>query len=333
MKATDCLLRVKNLSVEYRSDLETVKAVNGISFSLCKSETFGLVGETGAGKTTTALTCMRLLPENTGHVSGGEIEFEGKNLLSLSESDMQKIRGERMAMIFQDPMTSLNPVMSVSEQIEEALVFHNEDNKTKEQIQKRVDEVLTLVGIPASRKYEYPHQFSGGMKQRVVIAIALACEPLLLIADEPTTALDVTIQAQVIDMIRELRERLGTAMIMITHDLGIVAQTCDNVGVMYAGRIIEMGEASDIYLGKAHHPYTVGLFGSIPNLRTKTRRLTPIPGLMPDPTSLPKGCGFSPRCPQKISACDEIPPCAYRSGTHLICCHLLKEEKNWEEVR
>ena len=332
-KATGSLLRVKNLSVEYRTDLETVKAVNGISFSLEKSETFGLVGETGAGKTTTALTCMRLLPENTGRVTGGEIEFEGKKLLSLQEPEMQKIRGERIAMIFQDPMTSLNPVMSVSEQIEEALEFHNEDDKTKEEIQKRVDEVLSLVGISPSRKYDYPHQFSGGMKQRVVIAIALACEPLLLIADEPTTALDVTIQAQVIDMIRELKERLGTAMIMITHDLGIVAQTCDNVGVMYAGRIIEMGEASDIYLGKIHHPYTVGLFGSIPNLRTKTRRLTPIPGLMPDPTNLPKGCGFSPRCPQKISACDEIPPCVYRNGTHLICCHLLKEEKNWEEVR
>ena len=328
---TKPLLRVKNLSVEYRTDLETVKAVGGISFSLEKGETFGLVGETGAGKTTTALTCMRLLPENTGRVTGGKIEFEGKNLLDLPESEMQKIRGGLVAMIFQDPMTSLNPVMSVSEQIEEALEFHNEDDKTKEQIQKRVDEVLSLVGIPPSRKYDFPHQFSGGMKQRVVIAIALACEPLLLIADEPTTALDVTIQAQVIEMIRELRERLGTAMIMITHDLGIVAQTCDNVGVMYAGKLIEMGKASDIYLGESHHPYTVGLFGSIPNLRGKTRRLTPIPGLMPDPTNLPKGCGFSPRCPKKISACDEIPPCVYRNGTHLICCHLLKEEKNWKE--
>jgi peptide/nickel transport system ATP-binding protein len=244
---------------------------------------------------------------------------------------MQKIRGKRVAMIFQDPMTSLNPVMSVSEQIAEALGFHNEDNKTSAQIQKRVEEVLLLVGIPASRKHDFPHQFSGGMKQRVVIAMALACEPLLLIADEPTTALDVTIQAQVIDMIRELRERLGTAMIMITHDLGIVAQTCDNVGVMYAGKIIEMGKASDIYLAENHHPYTVGLFGSIPNLRGKTRRLTPIPGLMPDPTDLPKGCGFSPRCPRKIGACDEIPPAVYRNGTHMICCHLLKEEKNWEE--
>ena len=332
----DDLLRIKNLSVEYRTDLETVKAVNGISFSLKKGETFGLVGETGAGKTTTALTCMRLLPENTGRVTGGEIELNGKNLLDASEPDMQKIRGGIIAMIFQDPMTSLNPVMTVSDQIEEALGYHNDDNKTKEQLQKRVDEVLSLVGIPPSRKHDYPHQFSGGMKQRVVIAMALACEPLLLIADEPTTALDVTIQAQVIDMIRELRDRLGTAMIMITHDLGIVAQTCDNVAVMYAGKLVEVGTASDIFSGlaEAHHPYTTGLFGSIPNLRGKTRRLTPIPGLMPDPTNLPKGCGFSPRCPRKISVCDEIPPGVYRDGsnkTHLICCHLLKDEKNWEE--
>jgi peptide/nickel transport system ATP-binding protein len=327
----DYLLRIVNLSVEYRTDLETVKAVNGISFSLNKGETFGLVGETGAGKTTTALTCMRLLPENTGRVTGGKIEFKGINLLELPEPEMQKIRGERIAMIFQDPMTSLNPVMSVSEQIEEALEFHNEDNKTKEQIHKRVDEVLSLVGIPASRKYDYPHQFSGGMKQRVVIAMALACEPLLLIADEPTTALDVTIQAQVIGMIRELRERLGTAMIMITHDLGIVAQTCDNMAVMYAGKLVEKGKTSDIFQAEIHHPYTTGLFGSIPNLRGKAKRLTPIPGLMPDPTNLPKGCGFSPRCPKKVNACDETPPGVYRNGTHLICCHLMKEEANWRE--
>jgi peptide/nickel transport system ATP-binding protein len=244
---------------------------------------------------------------------------------------MQKIRGESIAMIFQDPMTSLNPVMSISEQIEEALELHNDDNKTKEQISKRVDEVLMMVGIPASRKYDYPHQFSGGMKQRVVIAMALSCEPVLLFADEPTTALDVTIQAQVIVMIRELRERLGTAMIMITHDLGIVAQTCDNVGVMYAGKMIEMGKASDIYGGEVHHPYTVGLFGSIPNLRSKTRRLTPIPGLMPDPTNLPAGCSFSPRCPKKMSVCDETPPCVYRSGTHQISCHILEENSSWRK--
>ncbi|MDR1732188.1 MAG: ABC transporter ATP-binding protein [Synergistaceae bacterium] len=329
---TDSLLRVKDLSVIYRTDLETVKAVNGITFSLNRGETLGLVGETGAGKTTTALACMGLLPENTGRVTGGVIEFEGKNLVRLPESEMQKIRGRRVAMIFQDPMTSLNPVMSVSEQIAEALELHNESGRTAEQIQKRVDEVLSLVGIPAARKYDYPHQFSGGMKQRVVIAMALACEPELLIADEPTTALDVTIQAQVINMIRELRDRLGTAMIMITHDLGIVAQTCDNVAVMYAGRLIEAGQATDIYLSEAHHPYTTGLFGSIPNLRVKTRRLTPIPGLMPDPVNLPKGCSFSPRCPQKTSRCDEESPAVYQEGTHLISCHLCENRGNWRPV-
>jgi peptide/nickel transport system ATP-binding protein len=233
-------------------------------------------------------------------------------------------------MIFQDPMTSLNPVMSVGEQISEALELHNSDGKTPLRIRQRVDEVLQMVGIPPSRGHDYPHQFSGGMKQRVVIAMALACEPVLLIADEPTTALDVTIQAQVINMIRGLRDRLGTAMIMITHDLGIVAQTCDNVAVMYAGRLIEMGRAADIYLSELRHPYTSGLFGSIPNLRVKARRLTPIPGLMPDPTNLPEGCGFAPRCPRKTLLCDSRPPSLFRDGTHLIRCHLF-EPLGWRK--
>ena len=328
---TEHLISVKNLSVQYTTDLETVYAINNISFSLKKGETFGLVGETGAGKTTTALAIMRLLPEQTGRITGGAVEFEGKYLLELQEADMRSIRGERISMIFQDPMTSLNPVMSVAEQIAEAMELHNRDNRTAEDIQKRVDEVLLMVGIPSSRKHDYPHQFSGGMKQRVVIAMALACEPVLLIADEPTTALDVTIQAQVISMIRTLRDRLGTAMIMITHDLGIVAQTCDNVAVMYAGELVEVGTAEDIYTSKEHHPYTTGLFGSIPNLRSKTSRLTPIPGLMPDPTNLPRGCNFSPRCPKKMDICDKEPPCIYRNGTHLISCHLFGGLGGWRK--
>ncbi|NLA90564.1 MAG: ABC transporter ATP-binding protein [Synergistaceae bacterium] len=328
---TEKLISVKNLSVQYKTDLETVYAVNNISFSLKKGETFGLVGETGAGKTTTALTIMRLLPAETGRITGGSIEFEGRSVLELPESDMRSIRGERISMIFQDPMTSLNPVMSVSEQIAEAMELHNRDNKTSEEIQQRVDEVLTMVGIPSFRKNHYPHQFSGGMKQRVVIAMALACEPVLLIADEPTTALDVTIQAQVISMIRTLRDRLGTAMIMITHDLGIVAQTCDNVGVMYAGALVETGSAEDIYTSPDHHPYTVGLFGSIPNLKKKASRLTPIPGLMPDPTSLPPGCSFAPRCPKKMDICDVEPPSLFRNGTHLISCHLFNGLDNWQK--
>ena len=327
----DNLITVKNLSVEYRSDLETVKAVNHISFTLNKGETLGLVGETGAGKTTTALALMRLLPEYTGHVPNGEILFGGKNILDIPEAEMRSMRGSKIAMIFQDPMTSLNPVLSVGEQIAETLNLHNEAGRNKEAIDKRVDEVLQMVGIPTGRKYDYPHQFSGGMKQRVIIAIALVCEPELLIADEPTTALDVTIQAQVINMIRELRDRLGTAMIMITHDLGIVAQTCDNLAVMYAGELIEMGTASDIFRSGEHHPYTVGLFGSIPNLKTKAKRLTPIPGLMPDMTNPPPGCGFSPRCPQKIELCTTVHPPAYYNGTHRIGCHLFANINGWQK--
>ncbi len=328
---TDKLLSIKNLSVQYKTDLETVCAVNNITFSLKKGETFGLVGETGAGKTTTALTIMRLLPAETGRITEGSIEFTGKLMLDLTEPEMRSIRGEQIAMIFQDPMTSLNPVMSVGDQIAEAMELHNKDNKTKEQIQARVDEVLLMVGIPPSRKFEFPHQFSGGMKQRVVIAMALACEPVLLIADEPTTALDVTIQAQVISMIRNLRDTLGTAMIMITHDLGIVAQTCDNVAVMYAGELVEVGTAADIYTSEDHHPYTTGLFGSIPNLRSKARRLTPITGLMPDPTKLPPGCTFAPRCPKKMDICEDEHPCVWRNGTHLISCHLFAGRENWRK--
>ena len=325
----DMLLTVKDISVEYRSDLETVKAVNHISFTLNRGETLGLVGETGAGKTTTALTLMRLLPEYTGRVPNGEIFFEDKNLLELPEAEMRSIRGSRIAMIFQDPMTSLNPVMSVGDQIAEALELHNDSGRSKEEISKRVDEVLQMVGIPPGRKFDYPHQFSGGMKQRVVIAIALVCEPDLLIADEPTTALDVTIQAQVINMIRELRDRLGTAMIMITHDLGIVAMTCDNVAVMYAGELIEVGTAKDVYQSIDHHPYTAGLFGSIPNLKNKTKRLTPIPGLMPDMTNPPPGCSFSPRCPHRNELCTSAHPPVYKNGTHTINCHLFAERQGW----
>ena len=327
----EALLEVKDLTVKYVTDLETVHAVNRISFSLGRGQTIGLVGETGAGKTTTALSIMRLLPERTGKVDGGEIRFAGQDLLAMPEHEMQAIRGEKIAMIFQDPMTSLNPVMTVGDQIAEALDLHNDQGRSREQIQERVDEVLSMVGIPPQRKSEYPHQFSGGMKQRVVIAIALACEPELLIADEPTTALDVTIQAQVISMIRELRDRLQTAMIMITHDLGIVAQTCDNVAVMYAGALIEIGSAEDIFLGGDHHPYTVGLFGSIPNLRSKAKRLTPIPGLMPDPTHLPEGCSFSPRCPHATEQCRTAPPAVYTRGSHRICCHLFADREGWKE--
>lgn len=320
------LLDIRDLEVIYKTDLETVHAVNGVNLHLEKGKTLGLVGETGAGKTTTALSILCLLPERTARVKG-EIFFEGKDLLKMKEYELRDIRGEKISMIFQDPMTSLNPIMTVGSQIGEALTLHNEQNRTKEQIEKRVEEVLEMVGIPASRKKDYPHQFSGGMKQRVVIAIALACEPDLLIADEPTTALDVTIQAQVLAMMNELRERLQTSLIMITHDLGIVAQTCDDVAVMYAGEIIECGSAYEVFTGEKHHPYTEGLFGSIPNLEVDSARLSPIEGLMPDPTNLPEGCKFSPRCPKCMDICRSVSPSEYVEGGHRISCHLFNKEE------
>ncbi|MEA5040865.1 MAG: ABC transporter ATP-binding protein [Clostridiaceae bacterium] len=322
------LLEVKDLSVVYKSNDEIVRAVNGISFDLAAGESIGLVGETGAGKTTTALSIMRLLPERTGIVSGGSIRMDGQDLLSISEAEMRDVyRGERISMIFQDPMTSLNPVLRVGEQIAEALIYHNEGKMSRQEIEKRVEETLELVGIPKSRTNDFPHQFSGGMKQRVVIAIALACEPDLLIADEPTTALDVTIQAQVLAMMGELREKLGTALIMITHDLGIVAQVCDKVAVMYAGELVEQGPVEMIFESDKHHPYTDGLFGSIPNLTVESDRLSPIEGLIPDPTDLPQGCYFSPRCPHCMDICRRKHPGEYVDGEHRIACHLFTGDK------
>lgn len=320
------ILEIKGLNVKYETDLETVEAVNGIDLEIEKSGTLGLVGETGAGKTTTALSIMRLLPSTTGRIRSGEIFFEGRDLLKIDEEEMRSVRGDKIAMVFQDPMTSLNPVQTVGDQIAEAIKLHNE-KMSEEEVDKRVEEILSLVGIIPQRKYDYPHQFSGGMKQRVVIAIALSCEPDLLIADEPTTALDVTIQAQVLAMIRDLRDRLGTSMLMITHDLGIVAQSCDHVAVMYAGKIIEYGTVEDIFKGDKHHPYTVGLFGSIPNLKSRALRLNPIPGLMPDPTKLPDGCYFAPRCDKCMEVCKHMQPEVFADGTHKIACHLFNGEK------
>lgn len=322
----DSIVDVRDLKIIYKTDLETVYAVNSISFSLKKGETLGIVGETGAGKTTTALSLMRLLPERTGRITGGKINFLNKSIIDIPESEMRDIRGEKITMIFQDPMTSLNPIMTIGDQISETLMLHNKEGKSKEEIDSRTDEVLEMVGILPERKKDYPHQFSGGMKQRVVIAMALACEPTLLIADEPTTALDVTIQAQVLAMMRELRERLGTSMIIITHDLGIIAQTCDKVAIMYAGEFIETGTLEDIFTNEHHHPYTVGLFGSIPDLNEKTHRLNPIAGLMPDPTNLPDGCYFSPRCPRCFDLCTKQHPKDHIIGTQTIKCHLYDKE-------
>lgn len=317
------ILEVRNLEVEYHSAGNVSKAVNNIHFSVARGETLGIVGETGAGKTTTALAIMQLLPKLTAH-SKGEILFDDTDVMKLDNGNMRLIRGERISMIFQDPMTSLNPVMTVGEQIAESLKIHSKLNA--KEIEAKVDEILTLVGIPPERKTEYPHQFSGGMKQRVVIAIALVCEPELLIADEPTTALDVTIQAQILKMMNELKQKHNTAMIMITHDLGIVAEMCDKVAIMYAGEIIESGTLDDIYNTQEHHPYTVGLFGAIPDLTKDTARLSPIPGLMPEPTKLPEGCKFHPRCPHCTEICKTSQPRDIAMGTHTIKCHLFDKE-------
>ena len=318
----DEILRIENLHVTYRTDEALVYAVNGLTLDLKRGETLGLVGETGAGKTTTALSVMRLLPERIGKIEQGSIYLDGADITKLTEADMRGIRGNVVSMIFQDPMSSLNPVFLVGEQIAEVLRIHNE-HAGKAEIESRVDELMELVGLPKERKSEYPHQFSGGMKQRVVIAIALACEPKLLLADEPTTALDVTIQAQVLAIIRQLKEMLNTSMLLITHDLGIVAENCDKVAVMYAGEIVEMGTVEDIFENESHHPYTVGLFGSIPDLDEVTDRLKPIDGMMPDPTILQVGCPFADRCPHRTEKCDKEKPRETRFGTHMIKCHLF----------
>lgn len=327
------ILEVHDLRIVYRTDLSTVYAVNGVTFSMNKGETLGLVGETGAGKTTLALSILRLLPDRTGRVLRGDISFEGHSILTLPDQELRAVRGDKISMIFQDPMTALNPTQTVGKQLFEALSLHNSTGMKKAELEKRVDTCLEMVGIPAFRKKDYPHQFSGGMRQRVVIAIALCCEPDLLIADEPTTALDVTIQAQVLAMMKDLKERLGTSLLMITHDLGIVAQTCDTVAVMYAGKIIEYGRIEDIFDGDKHHPYTVGLFGSIPNLEIEMERLSPIDGLMPDPTDLPDGCSFAPRCPYATEKCRKYMPANYQEGPHTIRCFRYTDEVDETPVK
>lgn len=324
------LLEIKNLSVIFEKDKQTIRAVNGLNFELKAGETLGLVGETGAGKTTTAKAIMQIIPAPPGKITEGEILFEGEDLRKKSNHQMRKIRGSEISMIFQDPMTALNPVVVVGEQIAEVVRLHNKCSKAEAAI--KATEMLEMVGIPGKRYNDYPHQFSGGMKQRVVIAIALACNPRLLIADEPTTALDVTIQAQVLDMMQDLKVKFNTSMIMITHDLGIVAEICDKVAVMYAGQVVESGSLEDIY-DHASHPYTIGLFNSIPDLEHDTKRLQPINGLMPDPANLPEGCSFHPRCRQCTERCKEAEPEMYQiSNGHFVRCHLFapasQEEKH-----
>ena len=301
----DTILDIQDLSVRYVTMDGTSQAVSNVSLSIAAGETLGLVGETGAGKTTTALSILNLLPVPPAEVTGGKILFEGEDILQMNDSQIRAIRGKQISMIFQDPMTALNPIFTVEEQIAEVISIH--EHISRGEAIEKAQETLELVGIPAFRGKEYPHQFSGGMKQRVVIAIALACNPKLLLADEPTTALDVTIQAQVMRMINDLKREFNTSMILITHDLGIVAESCDQVAIMYAGEIVEYGSLEDIFDHTAH-PYTKGLFNSIPSLDKDTERLQPIQGLMPDPANLPEGCKFHPRCPYAVEACAQQHP-------------------------
>ncbi|MBU0926151.1 MAG: ABC transporter ATP-binding protein [Spirochaetes bacterium] len=318
MPANDLILDVKNLAIRYETEDGNVHAVNGVDLQLGYRKTLGLVGETGAGKTTTALSLLRLIPNPPGVVECERMMVAGNDMLRLPIDKLEEIRGNDISMIFQDPMTALNPVFTVGEQIAESLEIH--ERLSKADAYEKAMQMLETVGISRSRGAEYPHQFSGGMKQRVVIAIALACNPKLLIADEPTTALDVTIQAQVLALMKALKNKYDTSMIIITHDLGIVAEVCDEVAVMYAGRIIEKGSLEEIF-NETLHPYTEGLFNSLPNINDRMSKLRPIPGLMPDPTNLPVGCTFAPRCGYASAACLERQPrLTLMSGTHYVSC-------------
>jgi len=322
-------LSVKDLVVEYTSNKQIIHAVNGVSFDIQRGKTLGLVGETGAGKTTIAQSILGILPDPPAKLRSGEIWFDEKDLLHLSKDEMRAIRGARVSMVFQDPMTALNPTMRVGDQIADGIQLHK--GISKKEARHEAVKMLEMVGIPKFRAKEYPHQFSGGMKQRVVIAIALACSPELLLADEPTTALDVTIQAQVLMLINDLKTKNNTAMILITHDLGVVAETCDDVAVVYAGEIVERGSLEEVF-DHAMHPYTLGLFGSQPNMSGGADRLRPITGMMPDPSALPEGCKFHPRCPNATDSCktgkiEDI----NLDGTHYCrCCNIGKANKSEE---
>lgn len=317
------LLDVKDLVIHYETEEGVVEAVNGISFEVNEGETLGLVGETGAGKTTTALGLLRLIATPPGHIIQGEIEFDGRNLLELTETEMCKIRGNQISMIFQDPMTALNPALIVGEQVAEVIRLHQKISRQDAMV--KACEMLEMVGITAERYHDYPHQFSGGMKQRVVIATALACNPKLLIADEPTTALDVTIQAQVLDMIRGLQAKMNTAMILITHDLGVVAEICTKVAVIYAGQIVECGSLDQIFLHPMH-PYTLGLFGSLPSIKDSVHRLKSISGLVPNPADLPSYCSFYNRCDCGSTCCKESDPVLTEiEPGHFVRCRLFEK--------
>lgn len=317
------LLEIQDLAVQFNTDTGVVYAVNHVDLKLEEGESLGLVGETGAGKTTTALAILRLIQSPPGQYTSGSIYFNGENLLELSGEQMRKIRGSQISMIFQDPMTALNPVMTIGDQIAEGI--RNNDRCSPAEARAKMLEILQMVRIPPERANDFPHQFSGGMKQRVVIAIALSCSPRLVIADEPTSALDVTIQAQVLAMINELKEKKKTSLLLITHDLGVVAESCNKVAIMYAGEIVEYGTAEDVFRHAAH-PYTIGLFHCIPRLDVESRRLDTIPGMMPDPSVQIEGCKFCPRCSRATEECSaKRPTPAEISPGHMVSCFRAKE--------
>lgn len=327
----DNILEIKDLVVRYETEDGIVRAVNSVNLALERGAAVGLVGETGAGKTTLAKSILRLIQWPPGRIAGGQILYEGKDLVPMEAEEICQIRGKEISMIFQDPMTALNPVLTVGKQIAEVIEAH--EKISAEEAKKKMEDMLTMVGIDPARAEDYPHQFSGGMKQRVVIAIALACNPNLLIADEPTTALDVTIQAQVLDLIKDLRTKLGTSMLLITHDLGVVAQNCEYVAIMYAGEIVEQGSLREVFKNGLH-PYTEGLFDSIPKLNEDVDRLKPIEGLMPDPANLPEGCKFHPRCKYAEEICQcKVPEEVSINENHRVCCHRYGAEKEaWKGV-
>ncbi|GAU86236.1 ABC transporter ATP-binding protein [Bosea sp. BIWAKO-01] len=316
--AAASVLDVTNLRVAFEGDTRTVTAVDGVSFSVRKGRTLAIVGESGSGKSVTSLAVMRLLPEHSARISGN-VRFDGRELLDESKSGMRSLRGNRLAMIFQEPMTSLNPSYTVGEQINEVILRHRPISK--KEATERAIAMLKLVRIPSpeTRYHQYPHNLSGGMRQRVMIAMALACDPELLIADEPTTALDVTIQAQVLELMRELQQKTGTAIILITHDLGVVAESCDDVIVMYAGQVVEQCSVEDLFTFP-QHPYTVGLLGSLPRLDEKREQLVAISGTVPDMANPPSGCRFQARCPFRVERCAEMPDLMEVTAGHFSRC-------------
>lgn len=318
------ILDIKDLFVRYNTDDAVVHALNGLNLKIKKGEVRGVVGETGAGKTTMALSILGLLPEGIGEISGGSILFQGNEMVNAKEKILSEMRGKSISMIFQDPMSSLNPVICVGDQIAEVVKLHY-PKLTRNEVELKTEEIMEMIGIPPQRKNEYPYQFSGGMKQRIVIAIALVCEPDLLIADEPTTALDVTIQAQILELMKQLKEKMDTSMIFITHDLGVVAEFCDTVSVIYGGEVIESGTVEQIFAKDRNHPYTKGLFECIPYMESTSKRLTPILGSMPDPTNLPQGCSFCDRCAYAQKRCKNEKPSFYSAGAHEIKCFLYED--------